>query len=123
MIKKIDHFVITTSDLKACAKFYEGLGFTLEDHGNYECLVANDFKINVHLKNHELEPKASHVTRGSADFCFEVDDSISELKSKLEKQGYQIEEGPVTRFGRHGEMTSIYLRDFDGNLVELAHYE
>ena len=33
-----------------------------------------------------------------------------------------IEVGPVQRMGARGEMTSIYFRDPDGNLVEVSEY-
>jgi catechol 2,3-dioxygenase-like lactoylglutathione lyase family enzyme len=34
-----------------------------------------------------------------------------------------IIEGPVARSGAHGLMTSVYLRDPDDNLIEIARYE
>jgi catechol 2,3-dioxygenase-like lactoylglutathione lyase family enzyme len=30
--------------------------------------------------------------------------------------------GPVTRVGATGEIESVYIRDPDGNLVEIANY-
>ena len=38
-------------------------------------------------------------------------------------KGYPIEEGIVKRHGALGKMQSIYLRDADGNLIEIAVYE
>lgn len=43
-------------------------------------------------------------------------------KAEIECKGYPIELGPVRRHGARGEMRSIYLRDPDGNLVEIAEY-
>ncbi|MBB5918156.1 hypothetical protein BJY24_007068 [Nocardia transvalensis] len=34
----------------------------------------------------------------------------------------EITEGPVTKHGALGDMTSHYCRDLDGNLIELAVY-
>ena len=42
--------------------------------------------------------------------------------TEIERKGYPIELGPVRRHGARGAMRSIYLRDPDGNLVELAEY-
>lgn len=33
-----------------------------------------------------------------------------------------VVEGPVTRWGARGDGTSLYVRDPDGNMVELRHY-
>jgi catechol 2,3-dioxygenase-like lactoylglutathione lyase family enzyme len=35
---------------------------------------------------------------------------------------FDVVEGPVPRWGARGEGTSVYVRDPDGNLVELRHY-
>ena len=123
MIKKIDHIVITTADIDACTAFYRALGFDCrEANGRWE-LFSGDFKINVHRKGFELEPKAQNVTAGSADLCFEICIPIEQCKDKLLEQGLEIELGVVLRHGVSGEMKSVYLRDPDGNLVELCSYE
>jgi catechol 2,3-dioxygenase-like lactoylglutathione lyase family enzyme len=35
---------------------------------------------------------------------------------------FDVVEGPATRHGAKGDGTSLYVRDPDGNLVELRHY-
>ncbi|MEG0779460.1 MAG: VOC family protein [Oscillospiraceae bacterium] len=120
MIRKIDHMVITTAQLPACIAFYEALGFRAQEASGRWELFAGDFKINVHRKGQELMPKAENVQTGSADLCFEIDDPLA-LRALL-KSGLEIELGPVTRHGVRGEMQSLYLRDPDGNLIELCSY-
>lgn len=122
MIRKVDHMVITTSNLSACCEFYKTLGFQVKDAGGRFELFSGDFKINVHRKGQELEPKAKHVQTGSADFCFETDCSLTACRDALIEKGIHIELDIVTRHGVRGEMRSIYLRDPDGNLIELCNY-
>ncbi|MEG1095193.1 MAG: VOC family protein [Clostridiales bacterium] len=123
MIKKVDHIVITTANIEECIEFYKKLGFTVhDDFGRYE-LFAGDFKINVHIKGHELLPHAKNVKIGSGDLCFEISDDINAFKDSLVAKNLEIEEGIVERHGVKGVMQSIYLRDPDGNLIELSKYK
>ncbi|MGL4791907.1 MAG: VOC family protein [Anaerotignaceae bacterium] len=122
MIKKIDHIVITTNQPQKCIDFYKKLGFEAKDgYGRYE-LFAGDFKINVHFLGKELNPHAQNVQCGSMDVCLEITDNIADVKNALENLGLQIEGKIVQRNGVNGSMKSIYLRDPDGNLVELSSY-
>ncbi len=123
MIRKIDHVVITTADIEKCVAFYENLGFAAHDAGGRWELFSGDFKLNVHILGHELEPKACNVQPGSADLCFELDGSVEECRERLLDAGLEIELGIVARHGVRGAMRSLYLRDPDGNLVELCSYE
>lgn len=122
MIKKIDHVVITTSNIEACLSFYKKIGFEIKEDDRYE-LFAGDFKINVHVLGNELLPHAKHVQAGSADLCFEINGNIEDYKRELIHAGLEIELGSVLRYGVKGMMNSIYLRDPDGNLIELNSYE
>ncbi|MEG1684021.1 MAG: VOC family protein [Oscillospiraceae bacterium] len=122
MIRKLDHMVITTARLPACLAFYEALGFRAQEAGGRWELFSGDFKINVHSKGQELEPKAQTVQTGSADVCFEIDGDLALCRAKLMECGIHIELGMVTRHGVRGEMHSLYLRDPDGNLIELCSY-
>jgi catechol 2,3-dioxygenase-like lactoylglutathione lyase family enzyme len=60
---------------------------------------------------------------GSEDFCLEVDDDMDTLLRNLKKKGVPVINGKCTKFGFRGQMTSIYVRDPDGNLVELSSYD
>lgn len=123
MIRKIDHLVITTAQPENCISFYEKLGFASRDAGGRYELFAGDFKINVHILGKELLPHARHVQQGSADLCFELTGSLSKFKAEIESKGLEIELGIVDRNGVNGPMSSVYLRDPDGNLIEFCSYQ
>lgn len=87
---------------------------------NRKALKFGSQKINLHLKGHEFDPKAKRPTPGSADICLIVETSLHEVINRLRKYGIQIEEGPLERTGAQRSLISIYIRDPDGNLVELS---
>lgn len=123
-IDRLDHLVLTVADLKATTQFYSGvLGMRHETFADGRiALVFGTSKINLHEAGHEFDPKALHPIPGSADLCFIVDDPIDDVIAALEAAGVRIEEGPVTRTGALGPMTSCYFRDPDENLIELSNY-
>lgn len=123
MIKKIDHFVLTTANAEQCLAFYEQLGFTRIAKSNHDELFAGDFKINVHRVGNELTPHASFVQVGSVDLCFEISESIEEFVATLLKNGITAKLDVVERNGTFGIMKSIYLRDPEGNLLEFSSYQ
>jgi len=47
---------------------------------------------------------------------------LTAVIAHLEAMGIAIEAGPVPRRGARGALTSVYFRDPDGNLVEIAEY-
>lgn len=120
--KTIDHLVITTADLKACLHFYvDVLGMELDESGGRYAVNFGKSKFNIHTRRAEFLPAAENPTYGSLDLCLEVE-NLDEAIGEIRKAGYPIELGPVVRHGARGEMQSIYLRDPDGNLVELCCY-
>lgn len=123
-LKSIDHFVLTTAQPENMINFYSLLGFEVKKDGERYAVIAPNFKINLHVKGRELEPKASTAEPGTGDFCLEIntDLAMAELAEELKKAGLNVILGPVERHGRRGAMTSIYLRDPDQNLVELSQY-
>jgi catechol 2,3-dioxygenase-like lactoylglutathione lyase family enzyme len=125
MITRIDHIVLTVRDLETTLSFYERvLGFIRELRpGAPAALKFGAQKINVHEAARPFEPKAAHPTPGAGDFCLITERPIDEIGAHLERCGVAIELGPVPRFGAEGPMTSVYFRDPDGNLVEVARYD
>ena len=86
------------------------------------CSPFGDQKLNLHRAGHEFEPKALHPTPGSGDLCFITDLPLAQVIAHVRSCGVAIEEGPVARTGATGPIESIYLRDPDGNLIEIANY-
>ena len=122
MITSLDHLVLTVRDRDATVRFYvEGLGMELRefDEGRY-ALHFGTQKVHLHLAGREFEPKAALPTPGSADLCFLTDRPLAEITARLASLGCPIIEGPVPRTGATGPMVSIYTRDPDGNLIEIA---
>jgi len=124
MIKSIDHIVMTVRDLERTIAFYtDVLGMNVVTFGaNRKALSFGQQKINLHQYGSEFEPKALQPLPGSEDLCFVVQATIEEVQEHLSKKGIDIVEGPVTRTGALGLITSIYIRDPDGNLIELSNY-
>lgn len=125
VLDRLDHLVLTVRDIEATCRFYESvLGMTRR--GMAEGRVALHFgrqKINLHPHPSPIEPKAAAPAPGSADLCFVTATLTDDVVAHLERQGIAVELGPVGREGALGPMTSVYFRDPDGNLIELAHYE
>jgi len=127
-ISGLDHFVLTVADIFETVAFYgDALGMQAEvfrpaDGSTRTALVFGEQKINLHLKGAEFEPKADIATAGSADFCMISDTPLNDWIVHLVGMGITIIEGPVARTGAVGKITSIYLRDPDGNLLEIANY-
>lgn len=124
MILRIDHIVLTVKDLDKTIAFYtDGLGMQLVTFGeNRKALAFGQQKINLHEYGNEFEPKAHRPMPGSADLCLVTEHTIEELQKHLQVQGIEVVEGPVRRTGALGTITSIYIRDPDGNLIELSNY-
>jgi catechol 2,3-dioxygenase-like lactoylglutathione lyase family enzyme len=53
-------------------------------------------------------------------FCLVI--SATDLDELARSGGVDVVDGPGTRFGARGDATSLYVRDPDGNTVELRHY-
>lgn len=124
MIDHLDHIVLTTRDKDACIHFYTVvLGMSLETFGAGR--IAFKFgaqKINVHEAGREFLPHATAPTPGALDLCFIATTTLDAAMASLAGHQVNIEQGPVARTGATGPLRSIYLRDPDGNLIEIAEH-
>jgi catechol 2,3-dioxygenase-like lactoylglutathione lyase family enzyme len=123
-IDRLDHLVLTVASIEQSCAFYEqALGMTVETFGSgRKALRFGSQKINLHEVGHEFEPKAKRPTAGSGDLCFIAMTPLADVAAHLQAAGIAIEEGPVARTGATGPIKSLYLRDPDGNLVEISNY-
>lgn len=125
-VTSLDHLVLTVADVEVSIGFYVGiLGMTADrfepaDGSTRWALNFGVQKINLHQSGAEFEPKAGAVMPGSADLCFLSDTPLEDWQAHLASKGVGVEEGPVTRTGATGPICSIYLRDPDGNLLEIS---
>jgi catechol 2,3-dioxygenase-like lactoylglutathione lyase family enzyme len=125
---RIDHIVLTVSDIEASLQFYErALGFEREffrgpDGQPRHALRFGEQKINLQDRRTDTPTKAHHPTLGSGDFCLIAAVPLDAVVAHLKAAGIAIEAGPVPRRGAQGAVTSVYFRDPDGNLVEIAEY-
>ena len=123
-IDRLDHLVLTVADIDATCRFYERvLGMQTVTFGEGRtALHFGRAKINLHRAGHEFEPKAERPTPGSADLCLITETPIEQVIELMKARGVAIETGPVARTGAMGPITSIYFRDPDRNLIEVANY-
>jgi catechol 2,3-dioxygenase-like lactoylglutathione lyase family enzyme len=123
-IECLDQMVLTVDDLQATCAFYErvlGMQVVTFANGRY-ALQFGQQKINLHQAGKEFEPKAALPTPGSADLCFITSLPLDQVIAHLHTCNVEIVEGPVSRTGAIGPIESVYIRDPDGNLIEVANY-
>ncbi|MBO6783510.1 MAG: VOC family protein [Alphaproteobacteria bacterium] len=124
-IDSLDHLVLTVASIETTCDFYaRALGMeAVTFEGGRTALNFGKQKINLHLAGHEFEPKAGRPTPGSGDLCFLTGTPIDEVAAHLKSLQIEIIEGPVPRTGATGPLRSVYFRDPDGNLIEVANLE
>jgi catechol 2,3-dioxygenase-like lactoylglutathione lyase family enzyme len=131
-IAAIDHWVIVVKDLEETFAFYRKLGL---DAGWQErpggrgtrpiIRISETQKLNVYvLDRYEIESPtfAPGYALGANDFCLRWEGTVAEAQEFLEKAGVPALGEPAARSGSLGAATSLYVRDPDGNLIELMTY-
>ena len=127
-VDRVDHLVLTVSDIGATARFYErALGLEREFFRGPEgqprhALRFGRNKINLQDRSTETPTKAQVPTMGSGDFCLISAVPLDQVMARLAAENIPLVAGPVARQGAVGALRSLYFRDPDGNLVEVAEY-
>ena len=123
----LDHLVLTVADIQQTIQFYERVlgmrseAFVTATGEKRWALKYGSQKINLHQQGAEFDPKADRPTPGSADLCFLTQFPLARWHAHFEKHAITILEGPVPRTGAQGPIMSLYIRDPDQNLIEVAH--
>ncbi|MGD2141484.1 MAG: VOC family protein [Burkholderiales bacterium] len=121
-IDSLDHLVLTVRDIDATVSFYSSvLGMQPVTFApGRKALAFGAMKINLHQAGREFEPKAQRPTPGSADLCFITSVPMEQVVAHLAARKVNLLEGPVERTGAQGPILSVYFRDPDMNLIEVA---
>ena len=125
VLDSLDHLVLTVRDIEATIAFYrDWLGMRVVTFaGGRTALAFGQQKINLHEADREFDPpvvKAAHPVPGSGDLCFLTSVPLAEVVARAADLGIAIIEGPGERTGAVGTINSVYARDPDGNLIEVA---
>ena len=124
-VDRLDHFVITTRDVEITAAWYQRvLGMERDEFGPARRTTLNfgGQKMNVRPEGAEDWFTGRAVAAGGNDLCFVTAVGPEDVIAHLHGCGVMVEQGPVAQDGALGPVTSVYCRDPDGNLVEIASY-
>ncbi|MEL6855716.1 MAG: VOC family protein [Cyanobacteria bacterium J06607_13] len=124
----LDHLVLTVSDLDRTCEFYTAvLGCEVIFFGQDLCgnprralRIGPSQKINLHSAKQPMLPTAQVPQPGTADLCFLTKTPLTDVIGHFQHLAIPIVEGPVQRTGAQGSILSVYIRDPDGNLIEVA---
>ncbi len=121
-IANLDHLVLTVRDIRASVDFFvRVLGMEEVTFGEGRtALRFGGQKINLHQAGREFDPKALNPTPGSGDLCFVTRTPLAEVVTLLRGEGVELLAGPVARTGARSRLESVYVRDPDGNLIEIS---
>lgn len=130
-ITALDHLVVNVTDVERSASWYgRVLGMRRFDSEQQPgqpprtAMLFGQQKINLRPvsagKNDWFT--ADHEAAGSDDLCFLTDATPEEVVAHLAACGVAVEAGPGPRSGARGPITSVYCRDPDGSLIEIASY-
>ena len=129
----LDHIVLNVRDIERAIEFYtEVLGLAAERLAEYRDgkVLFPSIRINADTLIDLLPPELSGIddaaAAGSANlnhFCLTIEAGQWEaLEKRLQVHNVELEAGPMTLWGAHGEATAYYLRDRDGNQLEIRYY-
>lgn len=119
-VSALDHIVLNVADTRRSLEFYAGV-LGLEPLRVEEWEAGAAPFVSVRVDSHtiidlmELERSGENADH----LCLVIDDDVAEL---VASGVIEVESGPDPRWGARGEGLSVYLRDPDGNTVELRNY-
>ena len=120
-VRAFDHLVLNVGDVERSLAWYSGeLG--LEALRVDEWRAGKVFFPSVRVNDDTIIDLLQVDRSGNnVDHLCLVVDPI-DLDELAASGRFDVVDGPGPRFGARGEGTSLYVRDPDGNTVELRHY-
>ena len=124
-IEALDHIVLAVQDVERSVAWYRdvlGLEPLRLDEWRRGEVFFPSLRINEGTII-DIVPTSSGAApsdRNVDHFC--VTASPVDLAELAAGGSFDVVEGPVERWGARGNATSLYVRDPDGNVVEIRHY-
>jgi catechol 2,3-dioxygenase-like lactoylglutathione lyase family enzyme len=117
----LDHLVLRVADVERSVAWYHDV-MGLEVEGLEAWRAGKQLFPSVRINNETIiDLLHGERTDGNVDhFCVVV--APVDLDALATSGRFEVVEGPVLRSGARGMGTSLYVRDPDGNVVELRHY-
>ncbi|WP_392538856.1 VOC family protein [Legionella sp. 227] len=128
---EMDHFVLNVKNIDIMLVFYEEiLGLHPERVEEFRAgkisfpsvRINEDTIIDLFPKEvttSEQDERANHLNH----FCLSFDKHDWDKRyQRIKSHGIAIEEGPVARWGAHGQGISLYILDPEHNKIELRYY-
>jgi catechol 2,3-dioxygenase-like lactoylglutathione lyase family enzyme len=117
----LDHVVLNVADVERSLAFYcdeLGLGPERVEEWRRGEILFPSVRVDAHTI---IDLLAAPRTGENADHLCLVVEPI-DLAALKDSGRFDVVDGPATRFGARGNGRSLYVRDPDGNTVEIRHY-
>ncbi len=120
-VTELDHLVLDVADVERSLAWYtDVLGLEpmrVEEWRRGEILFPSvRISPSTIIDLLPLDPSGENVNH----FCLVV--APTDFDALATSSEVEVVDGPGTRFGARGDATSLYVRDPDGNTVELRYY-
>ena len=132
-IAAMDHIVLNVHDMDTMLDFYMkvlGLGgerieaFRQGQVPFPSVRISPDTLIDLFPVNASSEEVAVAQAEKLNHFCMVIEPTdMHHVIAHLEAHGIVVDEGPVSRWGAHGNGTSIYFNDPEKNRIEIRYYD
>jgi catechol 2,3-dioxygenase-like lactoylglutathione lyase family enzyme len=122
-IQAIDHLVLVVEDVERSVAWYRdvlGLEVLRFDEWKAKQVFFPSVRIDESTIIDILQGTRATDARNVDHFCLVVEET--DLQALKDSGEFDVVDGPATRWGARGDGQSLYVRDPDGNVVELRHY-
>ena len=129
-VEAFDHIVLNVANVAVSAERYARvLGMRVETHHPEHGAMRTSLRFGRNKIN--LRPITASQAEwftgrapqpGSDDLCFITALAPNDVATHFRACGVTVELGPPTKQGALGPIRSVYVRDPDGNLIEVSSY-
>ncbi|WP_458527320.1 VOC family protein [Onishia taeanensis] len=122
MLSALDHLVMYVDDLPRAVDFYSrvlGMDAKEQDAGHAD-LHLGPLTLRLQRRDSQATPRAAVPATGGMELSFASRLPLEEVERHLTALSVPVELGPVARDGAKGPVNALYLRDPEGNLLEIT---